>query len=218
VIVDDVWAMVGSDNLNRRSWSHDSELSIGVLDSELDAREPHDPAGLGDGARAFARELRLRLWREHLDRDAHDVADLLHPAEAFETFRRQAEQLAAWHETGRRGSRPPGRVSPHQCSNPTTAQRLWATPLYRIIYDPDGRPWHARLRGRLLPSVDRDCSRRHTRALPGSPVHQRWASASLPDFEVRQIPLCSIQACRHPPIDVFLVDLPVFDGGGRQLP
>jgi len=166
VIVDDVWAMVGSDNLNRRSWSHDSELSIGVLDSELDAREPHDPAGLGDGARAFARELRLRLWREHLDRDAHDVADLLHPAEAFETFRRQAEQLAAWHETGMRGSRPPGRVSPHRCSNPTTAQRLWATPLYRIIYDPDGRPWHARLRGRLLPSVDRDCSRRHMRALP----------------------------------------------------
>ena len=32
VIVDDVWAMVGSDNLNRRSWTHDSELSIGVLD------------------------------------------------------------------------------------------------------------------------------------------------------------------------------------------
>jgi phosphatidylserine/phosphatidylglycerophosphate/cardiolipin synthase-like enzyme len=178
VIVDDVWAMVGSDNLNRRSWSHDSELSIGVLDSELDAREPHDPAGLGDGARAFARELRLRLWREHLDRDAHDVADLLHPAEAFETFRRQAEQLAAWHETGRRGSRPPGRVSPHRCSNPTTAQRLWATPLYRIIYDPDGRPWHARLRGRLLPSVDRDCSRRHTRALPGSPVRHRAARST----------------------------------------
>ncbi len=43
VIVDDVWAMVGSDNLNRRSWSHNSELSIGVLDAELDAREPADP-------------------------------------------------------------------------------------------------------------------------------------------------------------------------------
>ena len=36
VVVDDVWAMIGSDNLNRRSWSHDSELSIAVLDAELD--------------------------------------------------------------------------------------------------------------------------------------------------------------------------------------
>ena len=69
VVVDDVWAMVGSDNLNRRSWSHDSELSIGVLDSEPDPREPRDPAGLGDGARVFARDLRLRLCSEHLDRD-----------------------------------------------------------------------------------------------------------------------------------------------------
>jgi hypothetical protein len=69
-------------------------------------------------------------------------------------------------------------VSPHRCSNPTTAQRLWATPLYRIIYDPDGRPWHARLRGRLLPSTDRDCSRRHTRALPGSPVRHRAARST----------------------------------------
>ena len=175
VIVDDVWAMVGSDNLNRRSWSHDSELSIGVLDAELDAREPRDPAGLGDGARTFARNLRLRLWREHLDRDAHDVADLLHPAEAFETFRRQAEQLAAWHETGRPGSRPPGRVSPHRSSSPTTAQRLWATPLYRIIYDPDGRPWQARVRGRLLPSVDRaphDGTRGSARISSASPELQ----------------------------------------------
>jgi phosphatidylserine/phosphatidylglycerophosphate/cardiolipin synthase-like enzyme len=149
VVVDDVWAMVGSDNFNRRSWSHDSELSIAVLDSEPDAREPRDPAGLGDGARTFARDLRLRLWREHLDRVADDVADLLHPREAFAAFRRQAEQLAAWHEGGGCGPRPPGRVLPHQRYDPTTVERLWATPLYRMIYDPDGRPWRDRLRGRL---------------------------------------------------------------------
>jgi phosphatidylserine/phosphatidylglycerophosphate/cardiolipin synthase-like enzyme len=149
VVVDDVWAMVGSDNLNRRSWSHDSELSIAVLDSEADAREPRDPAGLGDGARRFARDLRLRLWREHLDRGAEDVADLLHPREAFAAFRRQAGQLAAWYDGGSCGSKPPGRVLPHQRRDPTIVERLWATPLYQMIYDPDGRPWRDRFGGRL---------------------------------------------------------------------
>jgi phosphatidylserine/phosphatidylglycerophosphate/cardiolipin synthase-like enzyme len=149
VVIDDVWAMVGSDNLNRRSWSHDSELSIAVLDAERDTREPRDPAGLGDGARTFARELRLQLWREHLDRRGDDVADLLDPREAFAAFRRQAEQLAAWHVAGQPGSRPAGRVLPHLRRKLTTAQRLWATPLYRVVYDPDGRPLRDRMRGRL---------------------------------------------------------------------
>ena len=31
-VIDDIWATVGSDNLNRRSWTHDSELSCAVLD------------------------------------------------------------------------------------------------------------------------------------------------------------------------------------------
>jgi phosphatidylserine/phosphatidylglycerophosphate/cardiolipin synthase-like enzyme len=149
VVIDDVWAMIGSDNFNRRSWTHDSELSIAVLDSDLDAREPRDPAGLGDGARIFARDLRLRLWREHLDRPADDVADLLAPREAFAAFRRQAERLAAWHDDGESGRRPPGRVVPHQPQRPTAVQRLWATPLYRVVYDPDGRPLRDRLHGRL---------------------------------------------------------------------
>ena len=108
-----------------------------------------DPAGLGDGARTFARDLRLRLWREHLDRAGDDVADLLDPVRAFAAFRGQAERLAIWHAAGESGARPPGRVVPHQLSAPSAVQRAWATPLYRGLYDPDGRPWRDRLRARL---------------------------------------------------------------------
>ena len=54
VVVDDVWAMIGSDNLNRRSWTHDSELSAAVIDSVPDGRAPIDPGGEGDEARRFA--------------------------------------------------------------------------------------------------------------------------------------------------------------------
>ena len=149
VVVDDVWAIVGSDNLNRRSWSHDSELSIAVLDADHDRREPQDPAGLGDGARSFARDLRLRLWREHLDRNDGDDADLLDPKEAFEAFKRQANALAAWHRGSQSGPRPPGRVVPHQLAEVTRVQRPWASVLLRFVYDPDGRPWRDRIRRRL---------------------------------------------------------------------
>ena len=149
VIVDDVWAMIGSDNLNRRSWSHDSELSIAVLDSTKDTRDPKDPAGSGDQARTFARDLRLRLWREHLDRDEGAETDLLHPKQAFEAFSAQARALADWHETGRLGPRPAGRVMPHRLGEITRTQRIWATPLLRLVFDPDGRPWRDRVRRRL---------------------------------------------------------------------
>jgi phosphatidylserine/phosphatidylglycerophosphate/cardiolipin synthase-like enzyme len=48
VVVDDVWAMVGSANLNRRSWTHDSEVACAVVDQRPDPRDPTDPGGLGD--------------------------------------------------------------------------------------------------------------------------------------------------------------------------
>ena len=73
-VVDDVWATVGSDNFNRRSWTHDSELTAAVVDGERDVRAPVDPGGQGDGARRFARDLRLELLREHLDRADGDDA------------------------------------------------------------------------------------------------------------------------------------------------
>jgi phosphatidylserine/phosphatidylglycerophosphate/cardiolipin synthase-like enzyme len=139
-VIDDVWASVGSDNFNRRSWSHDSEIACAVVDASLDDRDPIDPAGLGDGARKFARDLRLQLWLEHLGRDGDDYQDLLDPDEAFAKFREAALALDRWHLGGRIGERPPGRVRPHPRTQLSRATRLWAEPLYRRVYDPDGRP------------------------------------------------------------------------------
>ncbi len=144
-VVDDVWCSVGSDNFNRRSWTHDSELSCAVLDETPDEREPTDPAGLGDGARRFPRELRLALMREHLDAD--DDKALLDPHSAVREMTEAAERLRDWHAGGERGPRPPGRLVPHETEKMPWHQRLWAIPAYRLAYDPDGRPWRDRRNG-----------------------------------------------------------------------
>jgi len=52
-IMDDVFCTVGSMNFNRRSTTHDSELSLGFYE--------RNPTGA-----AFAKRLRLRLWQLHL--------------------------------------------------------------------------------------------------------------------------------------------------------
>jgi phosphatidylserine/phosphatidylglycerophosphate/cardiolipin synthase-like enzyme len=132
--VDDTWASVGSDNFNRRSWTHDSELSCAVLDARGD----------------FARELRLRLLREHLDRaeDGSEDGALADPRTAVAEIIAAADALEAWHASGRSGPRPPGRLRPHRPERPSRFTRLWASPAYRMIYDPDGRDLRDRLRGR----------------------------------------------------------------------
>jgi phosphatidylserine/phosphatidylglycerophosphate/cardiolipin synthase-like enzyme len=145
-VVDDVWASVGSDNFNRRSWTHDSELSCAVLDGERDERSPTDPAGRGDGARRFARDLRLTLLREHLDRADGDDDDLVDPESAVRAVVASADALHQWHRAGRTGPRPPGRLRPHEPERLSRLTRAWATLPYRLLYDPDGRPWRDRRR------------------------------------------------------------------------
>jgi phosphatidylserine/phosphatidylglycerophosphate/cardiolipin synthase-like enzyme len=145
-VIDDVWASVGSDNFNRRSWSHDSEIACAVIDEHRDERNPVDPAGLGDGARRFARDLRLQLWREHLGREEGDDADLLDPKEAMAKFKEAALALERWHLGGRDGERPPGNLRPHPRIQPSRMTTLWAEPMYRTIYDPDARTAEMRRR------------------------------------------------------------------------
>ncbi len=149
-IVDDVWAAVGSDNFNRRSWTHDSELTCAVIDEAVDEREDgtySTSAPAAEPARRYARELRLMLGREHLDRAEGDDADLIDPESAFAAFARSASELDAWRASGRTGPRPPGRLRPYRLAKLSRWTRLWAGALYRLLYDPDGRPWNLRRKG-----------------------------------------------------------------------
>ncbi len=147
-VIDDVWSMIGSDNLNRRSWTHDSELSCAVIDTEADGRSPEDPAGEGDRARRFARSLRLKLMAEHLDRADTEVDDLIDPVKAFRAVKDNADTLLAWHRGGRRDERPPGRLVPHQPERLPRQHHIWAVPVHRAVYDPDGRALRDRIRHR----------------------------------------------------------------------
>jgi phosphatidylserine/phosphatidylglycerophosphate/cardiolipin synthase-like enzyme len=144
-VIDDVWATVGSDNLNRRSWTHDSELSCAVIDSELDHRSPLDPGGLGDGSRKFARALRLSLWAEHLGRPTEDP-ELLDLAQGSELWRRTAAELEGWRTSPDQEKRPSSRIRRHVIDPVSTDSRLWAGLVYRLVFDPDGRPLKLRVR------------------------------------------------------------------------
>jgi phosphatidylserine/phosphatidylglycerophosphate/cardiolipin synthase-like enzyme len=138
-VIDDEWAAVGSGNLNRRSWTHDSELSCAVV----------DPPETRRAVRPYAQSLRLDLAREHLDRPGGDDEDLEDPDSFFTSFASAAAHLDAWHATGRQGRRPPGRLRVYPVPRLSAFARAWSTPLYRAIYDPDGRPRSLRREGRF---------------------------------------------------------------------
>ncbi|GAA1967110.1 phospholipase D-like domain-containing protein [Nocardioides panacihumi] len=129
-VVDDVWASTGSDNFCRRSWTHDSELSAVVLDAD------------------YARDLRLTLAAEHLDR-LDDVAarglgevmaDCVEPAGMFDAYAATAARLEEWHRAGRPGERPPGRLRPLPLPRLSPLTRAGAWPTLAVVHDPDGRP------------------------------------------------------------------------------
>lgn len=149
-VIDDVWASVGSDNINLRSWTHDSELNCVVLDGSTDPREPRDPGGLGDGARSYARNLRLELSREHLDvgepETLHAPDTLCDPASAFDAFAASAAALDSWYDNGRRGPRPSGRLRSYRPPSLSPMAKTLSTPLHRLLIDPDGRPHRLRRR------------------------------------------------------------------------
>jgi phosphatidylserine/phosphatidylglycerophosphate/cardiolipin synthase-like enzyme len=116
-VIDDTWASVGSDNLNMRSWTYDTELACAVVDE----------------AGSYARDLRRTLNHEHVDRDL-DLDDV------FDAYAESAAALDRWYAEGRVGPRPPGRLRRYEPPRLNWFTELWATPLYQLICDPDGRP------------------------------------------------------------------------------
>jgi phosphatidylserine/phosphatidylglycerophosphate/cardiolipin synthase-like enzyme len=125
-IIDDIWASVGSDNLNLRSWTYDTELACAVIDE----------------AGAYARDLRRMLNREHVDRN-------LDLDEVFDAYAESAAALDRWYARGQVGQRPPGRLRRYEPPRLRRLTELWATPIYRFICDPDGRPRSLRRRGQF---------------------------------------------------------------------
>ncbi len=123
-MIDDTWASIGSDNFNRRSWTHDSELSSVVIDPDGD----------------YARDLRLSLAAEHLDLSREDVEDLAEPNAMFEAYAAAAAGLDAWHAGDRVGPRPTGRLRRLEPPSIGAVRRALALAPYLWIHDPDGRP------------------------------------------------------------------------------
>jgi phosphatidylserine/phosphatidylglycerophosphate/cardiolipin synthase-like enzyme len=137
-VIDDTWASTGSDNFSRRSWTHDSELTAVVLDE------------------SYARDLRLTLAAEHLDR-LEDVAergllaamgDCVDPVTMFDLYAAHAARLDDWHAGGRSGPRPPGRLRRLPLPPLTARQQRWAALPLDLVHDPDGRPPELRRAGR----------------------------------------------------------------------
>ena len=80
MIVDDVFASIGSANLNRRGLYHDGEINVFVIPQQLKAASDNPP-----------RALRTALWAEHLGLPpSFGPALLADPIAGFELFRRAA--------------------------------------------------------------------------------------------------------------------------------
>lgn len=80
MVVDDLWASIGSSNLGYRSMTYDSEINCDVLDCAIDR-----------GARPFARDLRISLWAEHLRLGREGAYRVKDPRQGFEQLRGAAE-------------------------------------------------------------------------------------------------------------------------------
>lgn len=95
-IIDHRWASVGSDNLNRRSWTSDSEIACAVVDDRGDSDDPAPED-------SFPRVLLRTLVAEHLGCEPDEVPE--DPHELFDAMVACAEALDDWYGGGDRDRR-----------------------------------------------------------------------------------------------------------------
>jgi phosphatidylserine/phosphatidylglycerophosphate/cardiolipin synthase-like enzyme len=80
MMVDDLWASIGSSNLGYRSQTYDSEINCDVVDGAMRR-----------GRRLYTTDLRVRLWAEYLELAPNERHLVLDPRGGFELLRRAAE-------------------------------------------------------------------------------------------------------------------------------
>lgn len=103
-LIDDQWLSIGSANLNSRGLATDTEMCVQSI------------------APAVARDLRIRLWAEHLGCEREEIAQLA-PAEVIDgLWRTTARQVARGHHAG--AEPPRGQIERYDVSRSVRGRAL----------------------------------------------------------------------------------------------
>jgi phosphatidylserine/phosphatidylglycerophosphate/cardiolipin synthase-like enzyme len=161
VVVDDVWATIGSANMNVRSYTNDTEMNVSFVDGQLDDQ----------GLHVSVRDYRAELWAEHFDTDPAVFRDRPGNAPEIIKFWRDSAVIRDPRSGGGAGDRPSGPrvyVWPHAelyvpatqlpkitwtfRDRPFPVQGLSEIPMYWWLVDEYGKtPWSVDAAVEMMP-------------------------------------------------------------------
>ncbi len=169
-IIDHRWASVGSDNLNRRSWTSDSEIACTVVDDRGEAGAPAP-------ADSFPRTLLRTLVAEHLGCAPADVPE--DPHELFDAMVACADALDEWYGGAERDQRTGvrGMLGGKRPRRPVPVPKS----VSRSI------PGHASRRQRVLDQANKFAAAEHSQQRPPGRL-RRLSSPELTPAQLRWAP------------------------------